>query len=139
MGKGNPNPEPHPENLVVPTSEKAREIGRLGGLKKAENIKRNKRYKELVDIIGNLPLKNKSVLNSLKKDFSIEDEEICNDAGVIMRIYDKALKKADVMSAIFIRNTKGEKPTEKIIQTNNNIKITDPKVINQVVNKIKDL
>ena len=52
------------------------------------------------------------------------------------------IKKAmsgDVRAFEVIRDTIGEKPTDKIDATNTNIDITDQKVIENVINKIKDL
>ena len=73
-------------------------------------------------------------------------KEITNKAGEIattqVAIGVSIIKKAlngDVRAFEVIRDTIGQKPTENIIATNTNIDITDKKVIENVINKIKEL
>jgi phage terminase large subunit len=63
------------DNLRVPTSEQAREIGRKGGLASAEAKKRRKTMAELATLMLNAELtdKNKS---KIKEKFKIEDDDI---------------------------------------------------------------
>lgn len=74
------------------------------------------------------------------------EKEITNKAGekattqeaISVSLIKKAMS-GDVRAFEVIRDTIGEKPTDKIDATNTNIDITDPKVIENVINKIKDL
>jgi len=80
------------QNLKVPTSEQAREYGRRGGLKRAENERRRKTLKE-------------ELLTLLEQDNFQE------------RISLSLLKKAtngDTKAFEVIRDTIGEKPKENI-------------------------
>lgn len=78
-------------------------------------------------------------------DYLLE-KEITNKAGekattreaISVSLIKKALS-GDVRAYEVIRDTTGEKPTDKIDATNTNIDITDQKVIENVINKIKDL
>lgn len=73
-------------------------------------------------------------------------KEITNKAGetattreaISVSLIKKAMS-GDVRAFEVIRDTIGEKPTDKIDATNTNIDITDQKVIENVINKIKDL
>lgn len=98
--------------------EEAKKNGRKGGIASGIARRKKKKYQEIVDIVGNLKLKDKKVLRNLKENFELEeDKEICNDMAIVMRIYDKAIKKSDIPSAVFIRNTRGEAPVIKKAQT----------------------
>ena len=74
------------------------------------------------------------------------EKEITNKAGekattqeaISVSLIKKAMS-GDVRAFEVIRDTIGEKPTDKIDATNTNIDITDQKVIENVINKIKDL
>lgn len=73
-------------------------------------------------------------------------KEITNKAGetattreaISVSLIKKAMS-GDVRAFEVIRDTIGEKPTDKIDATNTNIDITDQKVIENVINKIKNL
>lgn len=88
-------------------------------------------------------LKKKTFREMLK--FLLE-KEITNKAGekattqeaISVSLIKKAMS-GDVRAFEVIRDTIGEKPTDKIDATNTNIHITDQKVIENVINKIKDL
>lgn len=74
------------------------------------------------------------------------EKEITNKAGekattqeaISVSLIKKAMS-GDVRAFEVIRDTIGEKPTDKIDATNTNMDITDQKVIEKVINKIKDL
>ena len=68
----------------------------------------------------------------------IKDKDLnCQNAVLIGMVL--AAIKGNVKAAEMIRDTIGEKPAEKVEATNTNINIEDEKVINEVLNKLKDL
>jgi glucan phosphoethanolaminetransferase (alkaline phosphatase superfamily) len=47
--------------------------------------------------------------------------------------------KGNVKAAEMIRDTIGEKPKEQVINTNTNINIENDQIVNEVIDKLKDL
>ena len=105
------------------TKEEQREIAQMGGKKSGEVRRERKKLRELLEIALSLP-----------------DEETGeqNDMSITCAIVKEA-KKGNVTAYLAIRDTLGEKPTEKVAATNANISVTDNKVIESVMNKLKDL
>lgn len=80
------------QNLVVPTSEMAREYGRRGGYKKAENDKKRKTLREeLLALLANGNTQNKMSLAMIEKAMN-----------------------GDTKAFEVIRDTIGEKPKDKL-------------------------
>ena len=79
------------QNLIVPTSELAREYGRRGGKKKAENARKRKAMKEQMELLLSLPVKSTKMKGQLKK-IGIKADEIDNQMALIVSIYQTALK-----------------------------------------------
>lgn len=84
------------QNLKPPTTEEARERGKKGGIASGKSRKRMKTFKE-------------AILNTTSED---ELEKM------IERIKDNVMKKGDIQSAIFLRDTIGQKPTDKTENVN---------------------
>lgn len=87
------------QNLRVPTSEEAREIGRKGGIASGEARRRKRTLREIMEIYGQLP-KN-------------ADSGMSNDEAIVIAQYALATDKdakGSTQAAAFIRDTKGEKP-----------------------------
>lgn len=84
------------QNLKPPTTEEARERGKKGGIASGKSRKRMKTFKE-------------AILNTTSED---ELEKM------IERIKDNVMKKGDIQSAIFLRDTIGQKPTDKTKNVN---------------------
>ena len=68
----------------------------------------------------------------------IDKKELNYQNAILVSLIQQALK-GNIKAVEIIRDTIGEKPTEKVDATNTNIDITDEKIINSVVNKIKEL
>ena len=74
------------------------------------------------------------------------DKEITNNKGetatTLEAISVSLIKKAmsgDVRAFEVLRDTIGQKPTDKVEQTSTNININDEKIINNVLDKIKEI
>ena len=106
--------------------EEAVRRGSLGGKARAKNIKKRKTLKEMLEILL--------------------DKEITNNKGetatTLEAISVSLIKKAmsgDVRAFEVLRDTIGQKPKDVIEQTNTNIEVNDPKLINSVIGKLKEL
>lgn len=106
--------------------EEAVRRGSLGGKARAKKIKERKTLKEMLEILL--------------------DKEITNNKGetatTLEAISVSLIKKAmsgDVRAFEVLRDTIGQKPTDKVEQTNTNININDEKIINNVLDKIKEI
>lgn len=108
------------ENLRPPTTtEEARERGRKGGIKSGEVRRERKALREVLDTLLNLP-----VGFEVQKETLVAlgiDEEDCNNQTLISVAMIQAAASGDVKAATWLRDTVGEKPTDKIeasVQTN---------------------
>lgn len=97
----NPNPIPHLENLKTPTSEKAREYGRKGGLKSQAN----QREKKLISQI---------YFDVLAKKYKINDKILDLDE-LIPRVILKALIKGDNNSISMLKEIRESTEGSKVI------------------------
>lgn len=126
------------KNLKVPTSEQAREYGRKGGLASAKKKKERKAFKESLEMLLQMPAPEVAINQIRKQMPKIKNKDLnCQNAVLVGMVL--AAIKGNVKAAEMIRDTIGEKPAEKVEATNTNINIEDEKVINEVLNKLKDL
>lgn len=90
-------------NLKPPVSSgtQARELGRLGGIKSQQVQKAARTFKEMIKIA----LEREIMLNDGKKATTLE--------GVVIAQINKAME-GEVSSAVFLRDSIGEKPTDKV-------------------------
>ena len=104
------------QNLIVPSSKLARENGRKGGKKKAENIKKRKAMKEQMEMLLSLPVKSPKLKEQLKK-LGIKSNEIDNQMALIVSLYQTALKggknSVQAFNAIMEMTEEKEKATGK--------------------------
>ncbi|NCU30372.1 hypothetical protein EOM57_01055 [Candidatus Saccharibacteria bacterium] len=100
-------------NLKPPTtSEEARERGRKGGIKSGEIRRERKALRQVLDTLLTLP-----VGFDMQRETLIAlgiDEEECNNQTLITVAMIQAAAGGDVKAATWIRDTVGEKPTDKI-------------------------
>ena len=116
------------DNLKVPTSTEAREKGRKGGIASGKKRREMKTMKAMLDYL-------------LEKKISSKDGKKATSLEAMMSsIVAKAIK-GDVRAAQFVRDTIGEVPTQTVNNnnTNTNFNIDDASVINEVLNKLKEL
>jgi len=123
------------ENLIPfneRTEEEQRELARMGGIASGEARRRKRDIKDTLDILLSKPfkLKNKgykSIVTQLKS-LGIDESEIDNQMAMTYALFLTTLNgsKNSVNAFNSIRDTLGEKPTEKIkadVDTDVNIKI----------------
>ena len=109
--------KPNPQNLKVPTSEQARINGAKGGKKKAENMAKRKSMREMLDYL-------------LEKELTNKNGEKATTLEAMMTAMIKQGLNGNVKAVEFIRDTTGQKPTEKVD--------VDAKGINIVVGSDED-
>ena len=114
------------ENLKpVRTKEEARERGRNGGKASGKKRRELKTMKLMLDYLLSKKIENKQ---TGKKVTTLE--------GIMLAQIKQALS-GNTKAAQFIRDTLGEKPAEQVTTTN--INIEDEKIINEILDKLKDL
>lgn len=102
------------QNLVPLTTEKAREIGKLGGIASGEAKRKKKTLKELGDMIGALDIKDAKVRELLAKA-GIKDEDMVRDAGMMFTLAIKA-GKGDTRSAELLAKIRGQLKEQQSIE-----------------------
>lgn len=118
------------------TEEQKKAYGSKGGLIAAENRKRKKLLKEIVQmVLEQRP--DKYVADTIVKIFpDIPKAEITNKLALISVVYQKALN-GDMKAFEILRDTGGEKPGEKMDISNSDGSLS-PKRLEVVFKKIKD-
>lgn len=88
------------DNLRTPTSDEAREIGRLGGLASGEARRRKKTMREWAEVLGQCKM-------TLKMP---DGSELAADinAAVVLKQMNKAINKGDTNAAAFLMRLRGE-------------------------------
>ncbi len=92
-----PNPNGNPQTLKVPTSETAKALGRKGGIASGRSRRKWKEFRKLFEI----------ALTS-----KMEGVDRTTAEGIVIAMIQKALA-GDVQAFKEIRDTMGEKPTDK--------------------------
>ena len=125
-------------NLIPFTSEQSREEakknGRKGGIASGEARRKRKAFKEQIDYFLSLPFPDMTDSNGNKikdafKNFGIEEEEIDNQMAMILSMWKNVIKRGDVSAFTALRDTVGEKPTDKI---EGNVTISYEEALKQV-------
>lgn len=106
--------------------EEAKKNGRKGGIKSGEAKRRRKTMREMLDYL-------------LEKELTNKNGEKATTLEAMMTSMIKQGLNGNVKAVEFIRDTTGQKPTEKVEATNATITVTDEKTIESVMNKLKDL
>lgn len=120
----------NPQNLKSNserTPEERKALARKAGQKSGEARRKKKTMREMLDY-----LLEKEVTNSKTGE----------KATTLEAVMTACIKKAiagDIKAAEFIRDTIGQKPKDTVEAVNTNIDISDKKVIDTVINKLKDL
>ena len=117
------------ENLK-PNSERTpserRKNARKAGIKSGEVRRQKKSMREMLDYL-------------LEKELTNKNGEKATTLEAMMASMIKQSISGNVRACEFIRDTIGQKPTEKVEATNATITVTDEKTIESVMNKLKDL
>lgn len=128
-------------NLIPFTSEQSREEakknGRKGGIASGEARRKRKAFKEQIDYFLSLPFPDMTDNNGNKikdafKNFGIEEEEIDNQMAMILSMWKNVIKKGDVSAFTALRDTVGEKPSDKI---EGSLTLSYEEALKQVSNK----
>lgn len=106
--------------------EEAKKNGRKGGKKSGEVRRQKKTMREMLDYL-------------LEKELTSKNGEKATTLEAMMTAMIKQGLNGNVKAVEFIRDTTGQKPTEKVEATNATITVTDEKTIESVMNKLKDL
>lgn len=104
------------QNLIPFTSDQSREEakknGRKGGIASGEAKRRERTLKETLEKLLSLPLKDESTREYIRQ-LGFNDEELDNKTAINVAMYQEALK-GNVKAYELIRDTMGEKPTDKL-------------------------
>ena len=124
MSNGQENLKPFSER----TEEEQRKIRVAGGKASGRARREKKTMKAMLDYL-------------LEKKISSKDGKKATTLEAMMSAVIAKAIKGDVKAAQFVRDTIGEVPTQTVnnTNTNTNFNIDDASVINEVLNKLKEL
>ena len=127
------------ENLrPCKTTEEARERGRQGGINSGKRKKEKKKLKEIAEMLLDMKAPD-NVLEKFQELYpDLDVEGMTNRLAIMQRLILNALA-GDNKAFELLRDQIGEKPKEIVETTNTNLNITSEKVINSVLDKLKDL
>ena len=112
MAMGNPNPNlDNLQNIGDLPRDKQLEITSAGGKASGEARRRKKVMREGLELLLSLPSQNKKA-NAQLKTMGINPEDADNQMVMLAAMFAKACK-GDTFAAAFIRDTVGDKPTDK--------------------------
>lgn len=106
------------EQNLIPNSKRTpsevRENARKGGIKSGETRRRKKEMRERLEILLSMPLKDGkgADVEKIKSFGAIKGKNITVEDAILIAITQKALK-GDIQAGTFLRDTVGEKPTDK--------------------------
>lgn len=120
------------------TTEEARERGRKGGINSGKRKKEKRKLKEIAEMLLDMKAPD-DIIGKFEQLYpDLDAKEMTNRLAIVQRLILNALA-GDNKAFELLRDQIGEKPKEEIVNTNQNINITDEKVINSVLKKVKDL
>ena len=106
------------ENLLPPfgkgrSTDEARESGQLGGIASGAVRRKKAAMRDYVQFI--LGMKRKVSEKTLEqlKEMGVTEDEVTGQTLALMKIMDKAIA-GDIKAMEFLRDTAGEKPTDKV-------------------------
>ena len=101
--------------FALMSPERRAECGRKGGLAKREATRRRKEMRETLEILLEMPLKKGKVYTAeeIKSFADLNGKNITIDQAMMVRLIQKALK-GHLNAIAMVRDTIGEKPTEKM-------------------------
>lgn len=124
------------------TSEEAKKRGSNGGKKSAKIRKQKKLFKEIFIELLSYDIEkfttNEEILERLAEINPLFAHKIDVKTVISAQVLKRAIN-GDLAAISMLKAQIGEEPIQEINQTNQNINITDEKVINSVLKKIKDL
>jgi len=94
------------------STEEARRIGSKGGKASVESRRRERTLRETLEKMLSLPI-NDEQTKAFIQNLGFNDEELDNRTAITVAMYQEALK-GNVKAYELIRDTLGEKPTDKL-------------------------
>ena len=94
------------------STEEARRIGSKGGKASGEARRRERTLKETLEKLLSLPIRDEQTKDFIRA-LGFNDEELNNKTAINVAMYQEALK-GNVKAYELIRDTMGEKPTDKV-------------------------
>lgn len=88
---------------------------RAGGKASGKARRQKKLFKELMIQFGNMDIQDPKVRKAMES-LGLNPDDMTNDMALVIGQFTKA-QKGDTSAATFVRDTKGEKPVEKVEQT----------------------
>lgn len=97
------------------TPEQRREMGRKGGIASGEAKRKKKAMRERLEILLDLPMKSGkgADIETIKNYAALKGKNITVQDAMMIAQIQKALK-GDTNAAVFVRDTAGQNPTQKI-------------------------
>lgn len=124
------------------TKEEAKKRGSNGGKKSAKVRKQKKLFKEIFIELLFYDIEefttNEDLLNKLAEINPLFAQNIDVKTVISAQVLKKAIN-GDLAAIGLLRSQIGEEPVQEVNQTNTNIEVNDPKLINSVIGKLKKL
>lgn len=98
--------------LNTRTKSEQREVASKGGKRSGEVRRQKRTFKELFDLLLDLPVKDEST-KAFIQSLGIDPEVVNNDMAIVLSMYQEALK-GNTKAFELIRDTRGEKPADKL-------------------------
>lgn len=97
------------------TPEQRAELGRQGGIRSGEVKRQKKALKETLDVLLSMPMKNGKYadIEAIKNFAALKGKNISVQEAMVIAMLQRAMK-GDVKAAEWIRDTAGQKPTDKV-------------------------
>lgn len=97
------------------TKEQLREAGRKGGLTRSENFKRRKALKETLNVLLEMPVRKGKITDceTVRSFAELKGKNLTVDQALMVVLMQKGLK-GDLNAISMIRDTIGEKPSDKV-------------------------
>ncbi len=106
------------------TREQHSADSRRAGIASGEARRRKRDLKQAIEIMLSLDVKDKKA-RKLLESLGFDPEEMDNQMALAVSMMNQAVSKGNVQAAIFLRDTVGDKPVEKV-QNNVNANINNP-------------
>lgn len=98
------------------TPEQRAEYGRQGGIKSGETKRRKKAMKETLEVLLSMPMKKGKVANveDIKNFGELNNKNVDVQTAILIKALTSYMKTGDLSILGFIRDTVGDKPTDKM-------------------------
>ena len=109
------------------TPEERREHGRKGGIASVEARRRKKTMRETFELLLSMPMKKGKLadVEDIKNFAELNGKNVSVQTAMLIKAITNYLKTGDLSILEFIRDTVGDKPTDKI-DFNGNVDIKNP-------------